>query len=208
MTTVLLIRHGMTDYVAKRLCAGRTPGVSLNDEGRRQAETVAQRLAGLPIKAIYASPLERTMETAQAIAAVLNLAITPCPGILETNTGDWTGMPFADIAQKDAAVWNALHAHPSGTRIPGGETMDEIRERMATAVNDVCAAHPGAMVALVSHADPIKACLSHFLGLDLNHVHRIVIGPTSVSALQVDGQHISVLTMNHLGDMSQLAPKP
>lgn len=208
MTTVLLIRHGLTDYVARSICGGRTPGVSLNEQGREQAVTLARRLAGLPIKAIYASPLERTRETAQAVAVALNLPVQTHDGLLETDTGEWTGLPFAEIREKDAALWQALQTHPSGTRIRGGETMNEIQARMARAVNEICAAHRDQMVACVSHADPIKACLCHFMGLNLNHVQRLVIAPTSVSALRVDGDHVSVLTVNHLGDLAQLAPAP
>ena len=208
MTTVLLVRHGMTDYVARRICAGRTPGVSLDATGRNQAEAVAQRLRELPIKAIYSSPIERAMETAQAIAAVLNLPVQPCDGLIETHTADWTGLPFADIQQKDAAVWQALQTHPSGTRIPGGETINEIQARMASAIEGIRSRHRDGLVVAVSHADPIKAVLAYYLGLDLDNFQRLVIGPTSISAVQFDGQRTAVLTVNNNGDLAHLAPKP
>ena len=207
MTTILLVRHGMTDYVARHICAGRTPGVSLNAEGQAQAAAAAERLRTLPVKAVYSSPLERTMETARAIAGSLGLSVEPCAGLLETDTGDWTGLPFDEIQKTHAATWTALQEHPSATRIPGGETMHEIQARMSAALQDMCARHPGKLVVAVSHADPIKAVLAHYLGLDLDNMQRLVIGPTSVSAVQIDDHRVAVLTVNNTGDLAHLAPR-
>ncbi len=90
MTTVLLIRHGENNMVGKRL-AGRLPGVHLNKKGREQAEQLAEVLCKAPIKAIYSSPLERAVETAEPLAKLLNLEILPAPGLVELAYGDWQG---------------------------------------------------------------------------------------------------------------------
>ncbi len=207
MTTVLLIRHGLTDYVTGGRCAGRTPGVSLNAAGQAQALAVAQRVKNLPIKAIYSSPMERTQETAQAIAAATGLPVQLRPGLLETDTGDWTGQTFSEIQAQNAAIWQAIQAHPKGTRIPGGETMDEIQARMAAAIDAICREHPDGMVAVVSHADPIKAAIAHYIGLDLNQFQKLVINPTSVSVIAVNEHGAALLVMNHNGDLSDLTSK-
>lgn len=207
MTTVLLIRHGLTDYVTGGRAAGRTPGVSLNAEGKAQAAALAKRVQGLPIKAIYSSPIERTTETAQAVAAAIGLKVEIRPGLIETNTGDWTGHTYDDIQQKDAAIWHALQVHPKGTRIPGGETIDEIQARMVAEIDGICREHPQDMVAIVSHADPIKATIAHYIGLDLDQFQKLVISPTSVSVLTVSEHGAALLVMNHNGDLPDLTPK-
>ena len=89
MTVVMLIRHGETDYVKKHRLAGRLAGVHLNKNGVRQAAALAEKLASLPVKAIYSSPLERTMETAKPIAKSLNLELQECPELIEIDCGEW-----------------------------------------------------------------------------------------------------------------------
>jgi uncharacterized repeat protein (TIGR03847 family) len=207
MTIVLLIRHGLTDYVAANRCAGHTAGIHLNAEGKAQAEALAERLRTLPITAIYSSPIERAAETAQAIAGVKGLAVQTRPRLVETRTGEWTGLYYSDIQSKYAGVWSALQSHPKGTRIPGGETIDEVQERMVAEVDDLCRAHPSGTVAVVSHADPIKATICHYIGLDLDHFQQLSINPTSVSALAMADVGAALLVMNHAGNLPDFAPK-
>ena len=206
MTIVLIIRHGETDYVAQHRAAGRKPGISLNAEGRRQAAALAQRLKHLPITAIYASPMQRTLETADALSSALNLSVHVCPRLLETDIGEWTDLYFKDIEERYADIWSALQRHPKGTRIPGGETIDEIQERMAAEITDIARDHPHDIVAVVSHADPIKAAISYFIGLDLDCFQRLVIGPTSVTVLALDEHGARLVTMNHMGELPDLTP--
>jgi probable phosphoglycerate mutase len=207
MTIVLLIRHGLTDANVKGICAGRMPGVHLNSEGQAQAAALARRVQRLPIAAVYSSPIERAVETAQAVADARALTVQTRPGLIETDTGSWTGQMFNDIQQKDAAVWHALQTHPKSTRIPGGETIDEIAARMAAATEEIRLAHPSEMVAVVSHADPIKAVIAHYIGLDLDRFQRLHIGNTSVSVLALNEHGATLHVMNHLGDIPDLLAK-
>ncbi len=207
MAIILLIRHGLTDYVTSNRAAGHTAGIHLNDEGRAQAAALAQRLRRLPIKAIYCSPLERTWETAEALSAAVGAPLQARPGLIETDTGEWTGRYYKDIQVDDAAVWQALQSHPKGTRIPGGETIDEIQTRMVAEIEAIYQAHRHDMVAIVSHADPIKAAIAHYIGLDLDHFQKLVIGPASVSAIRRDEHSAALLVMNHSGDLPPLAPE-
>ena len=180
-TQLLLIRHGLTDWVGHRL-PGWTPGVHLSEEGRQQAEALAQRLALLPIEAIYASPLERTVETAEAIAAPHGLSMQIRENLGELRIGEWTGQAIEDLAKKEE--WLAIQFYPSGANIPGGETMHEMQVRVVAELDAIRKAHPGATVAVVSHADVIKAAVAHYIGLHLDLFQRLVVYPASLTAFQ------------------------
>ena len=180
-TQLLLIRHGLTDWVGHRL-PGWTPGIHLSEEGRRQAEALAQRLASLPIEAIYASPLERTVETAEAIAIPHGLSVQLRENLGELRIGEWTGQDIKELANKE--VWLAIQFYPSGTDIPGGETIHEMQTRAVAELDAIRKAHPGATVAVVSHADVIKAAVAHYIGLHLDLFQRLVVYPASLTAFQ------------------------
>jgi probable phosphomutase (TIGR03848 family) len=180
-TQLLLIRHGLTDWVGHRL-PGWTPGIHLSEEGRRQAEALAQRLASLPIEAIYASPLERTVETAEAIAVPHSLSVQLRENLGELRIGEWTGQDIKELANKE--VWLAIQFYPSGTDIPGGETIHEMQTRAVAELDAIRKAHPGATVAVVSHADVIKAAVAHYIGLHLDLFQRLVVYPASLTAFQ------------------------
>jgi len=176
----LLIRHGLTDWVGRRL-PGWTPGIHLSEEGRQQAEALAQRLASLPIEAIYASPLERAVETAEAIAAPHGLSVQLRENLGEIRIGEWTGRTIKDLAEEE---WLTIQFYPSGMNIPGGETMPEMQARVVAELDAIRKAHPGATVAVVSHADVIKAAVAHYVGLHLDLFQRLVVYPASLTAFQ------------------------
>ena len=180
-TQLLLIRHGLTDWVGHRL-PGWTPGIHLSEEGRQQAEALAQRLASLPIEAIYASPLERTVETAEVIATPHGLSVQLRENLGEVRIGEWTGQAIEDLAKKEE--WLAIQFYPSGANIPGGETMHEMQARVVAELDAIRKAHPGATVAVVSHADVIKAAVAHYMGLHLDLFQRLVVYPASLTAFQ------------------------
>ena len=180
-TQLLLIRHGLTDWVGHRL-PGWTPGIHLSEKGRQQAEALAQRLASLPIGAIYASPLERTAETAQVIAAPHGLSVQLRENLGELRIGEWTGQAIEDLAKKEE--WLAIQFYPSGANIPGGETMHEMQTRVVAELDAIRKAHPGANVAVVSHADVIKAAVAHYVGLHLDLFQRLVVYPASLTAFR------------------------
>ena len=193
-TLLLLVRHGETPTTGTVL-PGRAPGLHLSERGRSQAEIVAERLAGLPIDAIYASPLERTSETAEPTAARLGLSVNHDDGLLECDFGEWTGAALADLAA--LPQWRTVQHTPSSFRFPGGESFTQMQARMVGALEDLRAAHQGGVVVCFSHADPIKAAVAHALGTHLDLFQRIVISPASVSAISyADGQSPAVLMVN------------
>jgi probable phosphomutase (TIGR03848 family) len=197
MTTFLLIRHGSCDPVGKSI-AGRAPGIHLNDTGRAQATALAERLAAVPVAAVYSSPLERAQETAAPLAARQGKSVTIVPELVELDFGEWTGRTLAEL--HEAAGWREFNAFRSGTRIPGGELMSEVQSRAVGALERLARSHPDATVAAVSHGDVIRAILTYFLGMPLDLLQRIEIDPTSVSVLRLDRFGPAVLRMNGTGD--------
>jgi probable phosphomutase (TIGR03848 family) len=179
-TTLLLVRHALNDWVGDRL-AGWTPDVHLNDKGRAQAESLAQRLADQPIAAVYASPLERAVETAQIIAAPHRLEVQIREGVGEVRYGEWTGQSLKKLAKEDA--WRIVQFYPSGARFPGGEAIREMQARAVAELDAIVAAHPSQTVVVVSHADVLKAALAHYVGLHLDLFQRLVVSPASLSVL-------------------------
>jgi probable phosphoglycerate mutase len=207
-TLVLLVRHGQTPTTGKVL-PGRAPGLHLADKGRQQADTVAQRVASLQsdkrrVAAVYASPLERTQETAAPIAKALGLRVRRNQGLIEADFGSWTGAELKKLYK--LPEWRTVQRNPSGFRFPGGESFTEMQARICGAIGKLCAAHPGETVVAVSHADPIKAAVAHAMGTHLDLFQRIVVSPCSVSAVLYGVDGPVVLAVNSTGDLAALAP--
>ncbi len=205
---VLLVRHGKTPTTGKVL-PGRAPGLHLSDEGRAQAEAVGERMAAMvasgrraPV-AVYASPLERTMETARPIARQLGLRVRTDRGLLECEFGDWTGARLTSLAKKPE--WRQVQQCPSGFRFPGGESFLEMQARMSSAIGRLTERHPGETVVAVSHADPIKAAVATAAGTPLDLFQRLVVSPCSVSALSFSAGGPHVLAVNSTASLDELA---
>lgn len=205
-STILLIRHGENDWVKERRLAGWTPGVCLNAAGRQQAAQVGERLTALPLQAVYSSPLERCIETAQAVAEPHGLSVIPLEEVGEVRYGEWEGAFLKELAQKPE--WLQVQLHPSRFQFPGGEAMRETQRRMVNCLERLAHEHPQHLIAVVSHADPIKLALAHYLGLHLDQFQRLVVAPASISVLSLSsrgGAH--VLRLNDDGPL-RLPPPP
>ncbi len=185
MTTFLLIRHGDNDFLGSKL-AGRLPGVHLNAKGLAQAQAVADGLADLPITAIYASPLERTQETAQPLAQMKGLTIQVLPELMEIDFGEWQGQEL-DLLRKDKS-WNIVQTSPAGFRFPGGESFVEAQTRAISGLSALAEQYgEKELVVCTSHSDVIRLTVAHFLALPLDRFQRIRIRPASVTVLHLNG---------------------
>jgi probable phosphoglycerate mutase len=203
-TLLLLVRHGQTPTTGDRL-PGRARGLHLSDEGRAQAQAVGERIAALPkVDAVYASPLERTRETAGFIAKQRDLRVTTERGLLECDFGDWTGGELKTL--RKAPEWRTVQQYPSGFRFPNGESFLEMHTRVVSTLERLRRAHPGGTVVAVSHADPIKAATAAAVGTHLDLFQRIVISPCSVTAIVYGDGGPVVLTVNALDDLKALKP--
>ncbi len=203
-TLVLLVRHGKTPTTGDKL-PGRAKGLHLSDLGIEQATKAAERIAALNrVTAVYASPMERTQETAAPIAKALKRKVRTAPGIIEADFGDWTGKKLSDL--RKLPEWKAVQKYPSSFRFPKGESFPEMQTRMVGALHDLAAKHPGETIVAVSHADTIKAAIADAMGTHLDLFQRIVVSPCSISAILYGAEGPAVLTVNSTGDdLSSLA---
>lgn len=214
MTTVLLVRHGLTASTGQVL-TGWTPGISLDERGRAQAKALAERLAPVPLAAIVTSPLDRCRQTAEAIASIRRGTgqagkLTADDRMGECHYGDWTGKELKELA-KDP-LWPVVQAHPSAVRFPGpeGETMLGMQHRAVSAIRDWNAVLGGeATYVVCSHGDVIKAIVSDALGLHLDMCQRIQVDPCSLTVVRYTQLRPFVVRMNDTGGgVEDLLPRP
>lgn len=197
MARLLLIRHAPTPDTGRRL-TGRLPGVNLGDEGRKRAEALAERLSDVRLDAVYASPIERTWETAEIVAQPHGLTAIREDGLLEVDFGDWSGRTFKQLTRLKA--WHTVQVTPSRMIFPNGEALADMQRRTVAACERLAAAWAKGTIALVTHADVIKAIVSHYLGQPLDLFQRIVISPLSVTVIEVPRQGVpAVLAVNATG---------
>jgi len=204
MNRLLLIRHALNDWVGKRV-AGWTPGVLLNERGREQAARLAEWLEPVPLEAIYSSPLERAVETAEPIARSHGLKMEVRDAIGESHYGELDGKPIEEIFKSE--LWEQWLRHPSRTRFPGAETTYEVQVRMVAALEQILQDHPEGNIAVVSHADPIRVTVAHFIGLPLDLIGRIWVSPASVTTLRFDDWGPRLTHLSHTGSLEFLTKK-
>ena len=198
MTTVLLIRHALTDETGRRLSSRRS-GLHLNDAGRHQAQALAERVSVLALGAVYASPLERTMETAAPLAAVQGLDVEERQGLLEVEFGEWTGTWFEELEQRPE--WHQFGAQRSTSRPPGGETLLEVQGRVVSELEAIEHAHPDQTVAVLTHGDVIRAALLHCLSMPLDLHARLEVSPASISTIDLSPRGPRVVRLNDTGSL-------
>jgi len=196
MPLLLLIRHGENDYVKTGKLAGRTPGVHLNEKGKKQAQALGEALKDVPVKAIYSSPLERAVETAQPIAESHKLTILQEPDLMDTDIGKWQGKSLKMLRLTNA--WKIVQSAPSRFRFPEGESFPEAQTRYVNTLERIVQKHhkPHDIVAVVFHADPIKLAVAHLLGMPLDHFQRLSCDTGSVTALYVSASGANLIKLN------------
>jgi len=204
MNRLLLIRHATNDWVGKRI-AGWTPGVSLNEEGQRQAAQLSGWLEPVPLEAIYSSPLERALETAEPIASSHGLDIEIRDSIGESRYGELDGKRIEEIFKSE--LWEQWLRHPSRTRFPGAETTYEVQVRVVAALEQILQDHPEGNIAVVSHADPVRVAVAHFIGLPLDLVGRLWVSPASVTTMRFDEWGPRLTHLSHTGSLDFLTKK-
>jgi probable phosphoglycerate mutase len=200
MTLILLIRHGENDFTRTGKLAGWTPGVSLNDPGRQQAQALVERLKGVPLHFIYSSPLERARETAAPLAEARGLPVAIRPGLGEVRYGTWTGQSLKRLAR--TRLWRAVQTLPSTMTFPEGETVRAAQQRLVDALEAIAAEHPKATVAVFSHADPIKLAIAYYLGMPIDLFQRLLINTASVTVLRLGQGLPSLVKLNDTGPLA------
>ena len=196
VTRILLIRHGDNDSTAQGKLAGWTAGVHLNERGREQASTLTKHLVSVPIKAIYSSPLLRTLETARPLAKAKNIPIGRCSGVAEVRYGSWQGQKLRDLRRRK--LWDTVQHRPSAVTFPMGESISHAQARAVDAIDTICSQHPRDVIAIFSHSDVIKMILAHYLGLHLDLYQRIAIRTASISDLLLTSRAPMLLGANYI----------
>jgi probable phosphomutase (TIGR03848 family) len=198
VTTVLLVRHGLTATTGHVL-TGWTPGIPLDGRGQAQAAELAARLAPLPLAAIVSSPLERCVQTAGAIAAGRDgQQVLTDDRVGECQYGDWTGQPLRRLARE--RLWHVVQAHPSAVTFPGGESMPDMQHRAVAAVRDWnTRLGQDATYLICSHGDVIKAIVADSLGLHLDQCQRIQADPCSLTVIRYTPLRPFLVRMNDRG---------
>jgi probable phosphomutase (TIGR03848 family) len=210
VTTVILLRHGRSTANTGGVLAGWTPGVALDETGRAQAQAVAERLAKVPLAAVVSSPLERCVQTAEAVAAGREPTLQTDDRFGEARYGDWTGRTLKELAKEP--LWKVVQLHPSAAVFPGaeGEGLAQTQARAVAAVREWNAElGPEAVWLACSHGDVIKAVLADALGLHLDQFQRIVVDPASISVVTYTATRPFGVRLNDVGgDVSALIPAP
>lgn len=191
--TLLLIRHAMhTDYGER--FTGRADGVPLSAAGEQQARALGERLTPESIAAVYSSPRERTLRTAEAIAAPHGLTVRTAEALDEVDLGDWTGKRIADLeGTPDFVRWNQQRDTATP---PGGEAMPAVADRVEAFASAAAARHEGETILLVSHADVIRALVCRVLASPFPNFWRIEIGPASISRMLFGAWGGKLLSLN------------
>lgn len=246
MPILLLIRHATNDFVKTGRLPGRTHGIHLNEEGRAQAEALSKALAGRKLDAVYASHLERAIETALYVAQPHGLPVYIRPALADIDNGDFTGRIIKELGEDEQtkALWKTVVETPSQAKFPNGEGMLEMQLRFVDALEAILAAHPDEKektedggpkteqsphppspsspqqnnpqpttnnpppppppktIAVVAHADVIKAALAHYLGMPFDLFQRLGTSPASISTVAIftddktSKRHIMVQSVN------------
>lgn len=194
MAVLYLVRHGHNDFVGRGI-AGRRTGVHLTEEGRAQAERVAEMLGTVPLSRILCSPRERTRETAEPLALRCGLEVEPRAELDEIDFGRWEGASFEEL--EGNREWYRFNHFRSNTRIPDGEMVVETQARVVAAFNAVSREWPDAHIALIGHGDPIRLCLAYYAGIPIDLMLRLEISLASISVLELAEGFARIHCINH-----------
>jgi broad specificity phosphatase PhoE len=206
MTQIYLVRHGQTAWNKEEIFRGRSD-VPLNETGLREAELAAEFFRGLEIRAIYSSPLSRASQTAGKIAGVLSLEVEPLEGIVDMSFGVWEGRPLREIKASDGDRYRQWQEEPHRLRLPGGETLDEVRKRSMAALEAVIRGHGEEAVVLVTHRVINKVILCAVLGLDNSHFWQLSQDTTAINLIQFRHGKYYLLLMNESCHLKPLLDK-
>jgi len=197
---IILVRHGQTAWNKEERFRGRAD-LPLDETGIKQVEAAANKLANCGAKAIYSSPLQRTMMTAEPIAAKLNLTIQPLEGLIDIDYGAWQGLSTEEVLEQDANLYQQWIRTPQNPRFPDGEGLQDVRDRVVTVINKVLSEHAGQTVILVSHVVVCRVFICTVLGLDNSHFWQI---GQDVNAINTIGLREEKLVLNSLNDTCHL----
>jgi len=203
MTTLFLIRHGVTAVTGSRLY-GRTPGIHLDERGRRQAAALVERFEGVRLTALYSSPLERCVETMEPLAEARGLEVRTSEALIEMDAGTWTGRTLRSLQR--LKLWETVQGNPSRFSFPRGESFVDAEARVLDEVERIVARHPRGRIAVGTHGDLVRVLISHYTGAHLDQFQRVTAEPASVSVVHLGEGVPRILLVNDTGSLRRFAP--
>jgi len=206
MTRIILARHGETKWNVEEVFRGKID-VELNEIGLKQAELLGEYLSDTKIEAIYSSPLKRALSTAAAIARHQQLDVAVEHGLIDLDFGQWQGLPSAEVKQKYTELYAQWISHPDQLEIPGGESLNEIRQRAVSVVNDVITRHEGTVV-LVAHRVVNKVLICALLGLGNAHFWNIRQDTCGITTFSHDQGRFVLIEHNNTSYLRPLQKAP
>lgn len=210
--TVILLRHGRSVANARAQLAGRTPGIGLDETGRRQADAVVDRLSACRdhIVAVARSPLQRCAETVAPLVAAIEVPEIVVDDLVEVDYGDWTNQPINDLVAEP--LWKTVQRHPSAAVFPGGEGLADVAARAVAAIRRLDRELGGPdgdrVWVACSHGDVIKSVIADAMGTHLDSFQRIVVEPASMSVIHYHPTRPTVHTVNSTAVVAVPLPKP
>jgi phosphoserine phosphatase len=196
MTLFILVRHGQTEWNRNERFRGRAD-IPLNETGLAQAEATGRRIAlEWQPAVIYTSPLSRSVKTAQAIAKHYGLEVKQHPGLADIDYGEWQGLSPEEARQRWPDEIDAWYNWPDQARIPGGETLDELRSRAMKTIHELAIQHPGETIVLVGHTVINRIILLGVLGLGNERFWRIKQDTCAINIFEAEGSDFTVVSLN------------
>ena len=192
---LILARHGQTEWNTRFCVQGRTD-IPLNDVGRAQAQALAARLGCMKIEAVYASPLQRARDSARYIADSQGCPLIVDERLIERDFGAWEGVIMPELAKPQPALWDVWVKTPEICIVPGAETVGQVNERSLAFAAEALARHPNGNIVAISHANPVKLILCHYLQASPNCMHKIRTDNCSYSEIRRKENDYIVSTFN------------
>jgi len=183
MTSIYIVRHGQTAWNKEEIFRGRTD-IPLDKTGLKQARLAGEYFKGMVIQGIYSSPLSRAWQTAEQIALFQNLKAQPIEGIIDMSFGNWEGHALQEIERIDPETYRQWREEPHLARLPGGETLDDVRKRAIASLEEVIERHTGETLVLVSHRVVNKVLICGILGIDNSHFWQITQDTAAINLIQ------------------------
>jgi probable phosphomutase (TIGR03848 family) len=205
MTTLFLIRHGLTAVTGSRLY-GRTRGIHLDERGRRQAAALVDRFDRVRLTALYSSPLERCVETLEPLANARGLEIRTSNALIEMDAGTWTGRTLPSLRR--TKLWDTVQRTPSRFHFPAGESFVEAESRLLDDIEQIATRHPRGRVVVGTHGDLVRMLIAHYAGAHLDQFQRVTVDPASVSVIHLGDGLPRIMLVNDTGSLRRFAPVP
>jgi broad specificity phosphatase PhoE len=194
MTEIILVRHGETEWNTGDVFRGRID-IGLSETGLKQAAALGEYLKNAEVDAIFSSPLKRALATAEAINRYHNLEIETADGLIDYDFGEWQGMSRQDIKTKYTELYNEWNTHPERVKTPGGETLNDVRDRALDFINDILNGYKGSII-LASHRVVLKVIVCALLGLDNSHYWNIELDTCGITTFTFENNRFTLIRHN------------